>query len=311
MNRPLLLQLLNDHKSILSCIPLPPPAPVTGAQAIKDLLRERLVLNGVNFLGQGSLFLETLRRLTAKLCARPDVVGLWPAPGPGPEPSDPSPGEFVSDAILARCARTTSGADSYYTVSSLLGNPDAMLLKPREGTSGGPGSGGGGTHGSDAAGLPPIDIEVFVSGGSVHCAVSSTNCYGFYRFEDIESFGDRNSSDNNNNNNTSSSAIGGGGGHHAGGKGDHGVGIVGHSTYSSRDTLHALPVLLAKGTDGAAGDELLPGGAWLYLDTVVVEKIDFRTGRSLRFLRVEIPTALDPSTERHTEAAPRGASSHR
>jgi len=57
-----MLLLLSKNRTSLSCIPLPPPKPCTRAQAVKDLLRERIVLNGIRFLGQGSLFLETLQR---------------------------------------------------------------------------------------------------------------------------------------------------------------------------------------------------------------------------------------------------------
>jgi len=48
-------------------------------------------------------------------------------------------------------------------------------------------------------------------------------------------------------------------------------------------------------SDAGGGRESAEGGsdyAWLSIDTVVVEKIDFRTGRSLRFLRIEIPDRL-------------------
>jgi hypothetical protein len=208
-----LLSTLEEYKAHLQCIPLAPPQVCGVSQAVKDVLRERLVLNGVRFLGQGSLFLETLRRLAQQLCSYESVKG---------SAGDPS-GSFVVDAILTRCARTTSGFDSYNTVLQLLQCPE-MLLKPRPGA------------------LPPIDIELFVTGGSVHCAVSSTNMYGFYRFEDIEAWGNRMSEP---------------GGAHGG-----------------RDS----------------GGE--SGGAWLSVDTVVVEKIDFRTGRSLRFLRIEVPDRL-------------------
>lgn len=204
-----LLTLLRDHRSSLSCIPLPPPKPCTRAQAVKDLLRERVVLNGVRFLGQGSLFLETLSRLAKTLCSSPSVGGS----------AGDSNGHFVTEAILTRCARTTSGADSYYTVDKIIGAQN-LLLKPRGGQ------------------LPPIDIELYSTANSVCCAITSTNCYGFYKFDDIEKMGNTRESIN------SEGSLDGGG---------------------------------------------MFGRPWLSVDTVVVEKIDFRTGRSLRFLRVEIP----------------------
>lgn len=104
-----------------------------------------------------------------------------------------------------------------------------MLLKPRPGQN------------------PPIDIELFVSNGSVQGAVSTTNMYGLYRFEDIEIMGNRMSDSNGNSENTSEK-----------------------------------------------NDDL----AWLSIDTVVVEKIDFRTGRSLRFLRIEVPERMSSTENR-------------
>jgi hypothetical protein len=89
-----------------------------------------------------------------------------------------------------------------------------------------------------------VGVELFASEGAVHCAVSSTNMYGFYRFEDIEMMGERFS--------------GGGDGRDSGGS----------------------------GADPAP---------WLSVDTVVVEKIDFRTGKSLRFLRIEVPDRISLS----------------
>jgi hypothetical protein len=210
-----LVSTVSQYKSHLSCIPLAPPQQCDASQAVKDIMRERVVLNGVRFLGQGSLFLETLRRLASVLCSDETVNGS----------AGDTKGNFVVDSILTRCARTTSGFDSYNTVLQLLPSP-SMLLKPRPGLN------------------PPIDIELFISNGSVHGAVSSTNMYGFYRFEDIEVMGNRMSS------------------------GDR----------ASGDT----------NSNDRTNDDL----AWLSIDTVVVEKIDFRTGRSLRFLRVEIPERM-------------------
>ena len=211
-NRNQIISTIKANKSHLVCIPLPPPNPCDASQAVKDIIREKVILNGVRFLGQGSLFLETLRQLASILCSDKTVEGL----------SGDTQGNFVVDSILTRCARTTSGFDSYNTALQLFPFPE-MLLKPRPGQN------------------PPIDIELFVSNGSVHGAVSSTNMYGFYRFKDIEMMGNR------------------------------------MSGVSSSDS-----AIANDDTDGS-------GNPWLSLDTVVVEKIDFRTGRSLRFLRIEMP----------------------
>jgi hypothetical protein len=256
-----LITTLEEYNTHLSCIPLPPPQQCDASQAVKDIMRERVVLNGVRFLGQGSLFLETLRRLASFLCSDSTVngtagdtqVGGWSEATAeqhtattitnnpflswtifsalaslAPLRSSPPQGNFVVDSILTRCARTTSGFDSYNTVLQLLPSPE-MLLKPRPGQN------------------PPIDIELFVSNGSVQGAVSTTNMYGLYRFEDIEIMGNRMSDSNGNSENTSEK-----------------------------------------------NDDL----AWLSIDTVVVEKIDFRTGRSLRFLRIEVPERMSSTENR-------------
>lgn len=72
-DRELIISTLEENAKHFSCIPLPPPAPCDASQAVKDILRERVVLNGISFLGQGSLFLETLRRLACVLCSSEEV----------------------------------------------------------------------------------------------------------------------------------------------------------------------------------------------------------------------------------------------
>ena len=131
-NQKLLLETLHQFRSHLSCIPLPPPKPCSTSQAVKDRLRERVVLNGVRYLCQGSLFIETLKRLSKILCGSQKVNGS----------AGDTSGKFVTEAVMTRCARTTSGADSYEMVNKILGSPD-LLLKPRSGQ------------------LPPIDIELY------------------------------------------------------------------------------------------------------------------------------------------------------
>jgi len=212
-NRDGIIDTLAEHASYFSCIPLPPPAPCDANQAVKDILRERVVLNGISFLGQGSLFLETLRRLSTALCSS---VG-----------DDCGMADFIVDAVLTRCARTTSGFDSYNTVLQLIQSPE-MILKPR------------------ASRNPPIDIELFVTNGSVHSAVSSTNMYGFYRLEDIDNMGNRVSD-------------------------------------------------VSSGTGGGTGNDGEVGNPWLSVDTVIVEKVDFKRGRSLRFARIEVPDGREQS----------------
>lgn len=86
----------------------------------------------------------------------------------------------VSQSVLRKASRTTSGSDSYFAASSLLGmdgsNDDGdggagsrYLLKPR------------------GFALPPIDVQLFVARGHVHSRVVATNLYGLYSMADVDS----------------------------------------------------------------------------------------------------------------------------
>ncbi|CAM9765555.1 unnamed protein product [Chrysoparadoxa australica] len=145
------LQLFEDYPEHFSCIPLP-DSDVDPSQAISDIVRENVILNGVPFFGNGELLLQSLERVVEIL-----------AQGIGAEPS------VIVERILCKASRTTSGSDSYFTIEQLFGNSgNDYLLKPR----------------GDA--LPPMEIEVFVVDKVLHSTISCVNYYGLYSMQEID-----------------------------------------------------------------------------------------------------------------------------
>ncbi|CAM9813581.1 unnamed protein product [Discosporangium mesarthrocarpum] len=193
-NRDSVLTVFQDFPEHFSCIPLN-DSNVEPKQAINDLLRENVILNGVKFFGNGELFLESLRQVVETLSLSPDYKGS-------------RTGSEIVERVLCKASRTTSGSDSYFTVDQLFTNSD-YLLKRR------------------AECLPPINIEVFLVDNNIHSVVACANYYGLYSLDEIESA-------------------------------------------SQSFKVHTPQ-------------------AWLCLDTMVVEKTDYRTGRNVRYLRVDTP----------------------
>ncbi|CAM9738343.1 unnamed protein product [Choristocarpus tenellus] len=193
-NRDSVLTVFQDFPEHFSCIPLN-DSNVEPKQAINDLLRENVILNGVKFFGNGELFLDSLRQVVETLSLSPDYKGS-------------RTGSEIVERVLCKASRTTSGSDSYFTVEQLFTNSD-YLLKRR------------------AESLPPINIEVFLVDNNIHSVVACANYYGLFSLEEIES-----------------------------------------ASQSFR--VHTPQ-------------------AWLCLDTMVVEKTDYRTGRNVRYLRVDTP----------------------
>lgn len=175
-DRRMVLRSIKEVK-YLSCVPLDPIVDDSdGAEDFDEVEREvgtdRYVVNGVKFLDAGrrkhtkerkSDFLRTLDELVPKLCEM-DGVTLRP--------------ERLYRGLVRRLDRSAGSADSYFRLNAMLGSPDLMVL-PVKKVSGGK-SLGGNT-------LPdPIELEVFVEGGSVHANVSIKNSYGLYRKTDVK-----------------------------------------------------------------------------------------------------------------------------
>jgi hypothetical protein len=144
--------LLGDH---FSSIPLD-RSEVDKRQAIFDIQRENIVLNGVEFWGEGTLFLKTLKRVAETLTSCPSCKG------------ENSSSDIV-ERILCKASRTTSGADSYFAVERLF-NTDEYLLQPRKGDST----------------APPIHIDLHMSRGHVQSCVSCVNSYVLVDLAEIE-----------------------------------------------------------------------------------------------------------------------------
>eukprot|EP00903_Cladosiphon_okamuranus_P006894 g6711.t1 len=153
-NRDSVLTVFQNFPEHFSCIPLN-DSNVESKQAINDLLRENVILNGVKFFsGHGELFLESLRQVVEILSQSPDYKG------------DRTGSEIV-ERVLCKASRTTSGSDSYFTVEQLFTNSDYLLKKRSER-------------------LPPINVEVFLVDNSIHSVVACANYYGLFSLDEIE-----------------------------------------------------------------------------------------------------------------------------
>uniref|UniRef100_A0A7S3UYC6 Uncharacterized protein n=1 Tax=Heterosigma akashiwo TaxID=2829 RepID=A0A7S3UYC6_HETAK len=131
-----------------------PMAEVEPDQAKRDMQREKVIFNGVNFFGYQERFVPFLesyvRRLVKKL--------RWP----------PQRAQEITEAILEKASRTASGYDSYFFVNELFEVP-GHLLKPRfEPT-------------------PPVRVDLVAAPrGALLCHIASKNLYGLYDFTHID-----------------------------------------------------------------------------------------------------------------------------
>ena len=91
-------------------------------QAVKDLQRETLMLNELQFNGQIDFFLGVLEQVAVQLT---DLSGVRPVASPSSggdtntwpaHSSATERGKAIAEALLLKCSRTTSGADSYFAV---------------------------------------------------------------------------------------------------------------------------------------------------------------------------------------------------
>eukprot|EP00752_Nemacystus_decipiens_P003044 g2821.t1 len=153
-NRDSVLTVFQNFPEHFSCIPLN-DSNVESKQAINDLLRENVILNGVKFFsGHGELFLESLRQVVDILSRSPDYKGE-------------RTGSEIVERVLCKASRTTSGSDSYFTVEQLFTNSDYLLKRRSER-------------------LPPINVEVFLVDNSIHSVVACANYYGLFSLDEIE-----------------------------------------------------------------------------------------------------------------------------
>ena len=146
-DRRMVLRSLRDVKYLL-CLPL---EPVYSDGEIKELedevVNEHVILNGIPFHGN---FLTTLKQLCSKMC---EGVSLNE--------------NALYASLIVRMARTTSSADSYFKLNSLLGSPDLMLM-PTQGKS------------------VPLNLTLYSSMGHIHGTISTVNFYGLFRKADLK-----------------------------------------------------------------------------------------------------------------------------
>jgi len=146
-DRRMVLRSLRDVKYLL-CLPL---EPVYSDGEIKELedevTNEHVILNGIPFHGN---FLVTLKHLCATIC---EGVSLDE--------------NALYCSLIVRMARTTSSADSYFKLNSLLGSPDLMLM-PTQGKS------------------IPLNLNLYSSMGHIHATISTVNCFGLFRKADLK-----------------------------------------------------------------------------------------------------------------------------
>jgi hypothetical protein len=188
------LDSLFQHQGVLDCIPLPESS-VHSAQARKDILRENIVLNGVQFSGEAKA-----ESFFAALSAIAESANL-----------DTEQAEAVTERILCSISRTSCGADAFFMLNELLRAHVDELKAIKAGPGGSRnkdgGGGGGGDLGSDAGNsagenalnkimlkpragpLHPVQIDLVRRGNHhLRATVSITNLFGLYHEEDITDY---------------------------------------------------------------------------------------------------------------------------
>jgi hypothetical protein len=113
---------------------------------------ENIVLNGVPFHGSHHL-LTTLKELCAKLCES-DIVKMSSAE--------------LYENLVSRIARSTSSADAFFKLSSLIGSSDLMMMPTTQKQT------------------FPIKIDLYVSSGQIHSNLSVINTFGLFRKSDVK-----------------------------------------------------------------------------------------------------------------------------
>ena len=133
------------------------PSGVESSQALLDIWREpELVLNSVQFSGDGHLFIKSLRRLASTIVARQ-------------RKRNESHVDRLIEALVQRCARTSAGADAYFAVEKLLGIDNRegsidMVVAPKRETE-----------------KLPIDIRCILQGANIFCQIIIHNPFSVYR----------------------------------------------------------------------------------------------------------------------------------
>jgi hypothetical protein len=154
-DRRMVLRSMREVK-YLNCVPLDaslPPSPGNlNAQEEELMMEESIILNGIPFHGSQH-FLATLKELCAKLC---EQDGVWLS------------SQDLYEELVTRMARSTSSADSFFKLNSLVGSPDLMLMPTTQKQS------------------FAIKLNLYVSAGEIHTNLSTTNAFGLFRKSDVK-----------------------------------------------------------------------------------------------------------------------------
>ena len=91
-------------------------------------------------------------------------------------------------ALIIRMARTTSSADAYFRLNSLLGSSDLMVMPVNLTANGAPNpSSLSGGHGKEAAtSVNPMYLNLYVADGNVHMTLSAIYTFGLFRKSDVK-----------------------------------------------------------------------------------------------------------------------------
>eukprot|EP00978_Attheya_sp_CCMP212_P036540 scaffold166592_cov55-Attheya_sp.AAC.1 len=137
-------------------------------EAEAEIDSEAVILNGMNFSnvkssrGRKSEFLIMFKELCETMCAM--------AKPQGGVKIDPV---FLYDEMLVKMARNTSAAESFFKLNELLGSSELIMMPAQTSNS--------------KTQLPPLEVEMFLSGGSINANVRTSNLYGLHRQVDLQS----------------------------------------------------------------------------------------------------------------------------
>ena len=191
-DRRMVLRSLRDVK-FLSCLQLDPVQPVSGplSELENEVAEETIVLNGIPFKasgknsdgsaritapdGKSSNFLGMLKSLCSKFCEMKGVK------------VDPNE---LYEKLIVRMAKTTSSADAYFRLNSLLGSSDLLVMPlPSTPSSGAniPSKALSHTLSKEAPTVaPPIELNLYVAHGEIHITLSATYEFGMFRKTDVK-----------------------------------------------------------------------------------------------------------------------------
>jgi hypothetical protein len=140
----------------LEAVPLSPQSPDQWKRLEREVCSNPLVLNGHNFQVYNSPNIHTMKVLT-ELC-RQLCQGIRLVP------------ETLYKALVIRLAKTTSAADCYFHLTSILGSPD-LVIQPT----------------SSKVAVPPTELVIYQADQHIHARLSVYHSYGLFRKTDVTS----------------------------------------------------------------------------------------------------------------------------